>query len=245
MRSVRALHHADHGCHPCLFPQSLPQRYYFCSFFLPPCRDTFTSSSQASISCRAPKSLSHQCIVCFDYNVHVPASLHGFIRRPPFLSSLACVMCAVCNPSAYLQPHFFLRWFYVCWLAARKGSEPWLILFVTVAGILGQSTFISSTAVRNTTQFPNITTLQLDLVVLEPDEGPTPSLPCPLRGKIRLCEVRADCLEFLDRFAKLGLEYEEPVIGTHSLMETRSLESALRISTRTVKFLRLPDFRCE
>ena len=93
--------------------------------------------------------------------------------------------------------------------------------------------------------FPNITTLRLRSVVPDPDKGPTPSLSQPLRGRIHLRFVRTDCLEFLDQFAKLDSEYEELIIDSRSLIGKGFLESALRISTRTVKLLSLPDFRRE
>ena len=94
--------------------------------------------------------------------------------------------------------------------------------------------------------FPNITSLKLNSFALEPDEGPVPSLTQPLRGKLRI-RVQVDSPEFFDRFAKLNLEYEELVLGRCciTLMETKSLGSALRISASTVKFLRLTcQFRC-
>ena len=89
--------------------------------------------------------------------------------------------------------------------------------------------------------FPNITTLVFAYSpVIEPDQGPVPSLSRPLRGKIQIHDAKADCLEFFNRFAKLDLEYEEMVISTYAhLLETKILESVLRISTSTVKFLRL------
>ena len=111
--------------------------------------------------------------------------------------------------------------------------------------ILGTVTTSFGAFVTLVNYFPNITTLQLDSVVLELDEGPTPSLSRPLRGEIHFCYAQEDLLEFLDRFAKLDLEYERLVVASHSNTETRSLESALRISTKTVKFLKLPDLRRE
>ena len=98
--------------------------------------------------------------------------------------------------------------------------------------------------------FPNITTLELRSFELEPDEGPVPSLSRPLRGKLCIRDIHDHCLEFLDRFAKLDLEYEELVIDASFLFiptpESRFLESALRISTGAVKFLRLTvELRCE
>ena len=95
--------------------------------------------------------------------------------------------------------------------------------------------------------FPNITTLRLHLLALKPDKGPVPSLSRPLRGKLHIREVHADCLEFLDRFAELDQEYEELVINTPLLfVETKFMVSALQISTSTVKFLRLAaELQCE
>ena len=86
--------------------------------------------------------------------------------------------------------------------------------------------------------FPNLTALSLNWFVLESDEGPVPSLSQPLRGKLRIHEVEPDCLEFFNRFAKLDLEYEELLLDS-SHMSTLLMERVLRISPRTVKFLRL------
>ena len=86
--------------------------------------------------------------------------------------------------------------------------------------------------------FPNITTLWLDWFTLGPDEKPVLPLSRPLRGKLRVCEVESSCLEFFDRLAELGLEYEELVLDSHSPMKRKFVESVLRISTSTVKFLR-------
>jgi hypothetical protein len=86
--------------------------------------------------------------------------------------------------------------------------------------------------------FPNVTTLQSFSPVLEPDEGPAPSLSRPLRGKLYVYET--NCFEFLDRLAKLDLEYEELVFDApYIFTDARFLESALQISTSTVKILRL------
>ena len=53
-------------------------------------------------------------------------------------------------------------------------------------------------------------------------------------------EVPASHLEFFDRFAELGLEYEELLLDSPFLsVSTKFLESALQISSSTVKFLRL------
>ena len=96
--------------------------------------------------------------------------------------------------------------------------------------------------------FPNIATLDLGSFVLEPDEGSVPPLSRPLRGKVHIYYPRSDSLEFLNRFAKLDLEYEELVIETNLwiLTEIEFVESALQISASTVKFLRLAaDPECE
>ena len=85
--------------------------------------------------------------------------------------------------------------------------------------------------------FPNITTLSLDLFMLRPDEVPVPQLSQPLRGKLRVCEVESDCLEFFDRFAELDLEYEELLLDS-SRVDVTFMERVLRVSTSTVKFLR-------
>ena len=96
--------------------------------------------------------------------------------------------------------------------------------------------------------FPNVRTLRLGLTELEPDERPIPPLSRPLRGKLLVHHVRSNSLKFLDQFAELDLEYEELIIGSlpSLFMRTRFLESALQISTNTVKFLRLTaELRCE
>ena len=91
--------------------------------------------------------------------------------------------------------------------------------------------------------FPNITSLELDWLVLEPDEGSVPPpLSRPLRGKICIQEIGVEHLEFFNRFAELDLEYEEMVIDSefsHVYVEERFLESTLRISASTLKFLRM------
>lgn len=96
--------------------------------------------------------------------------------------------------------------------------------------------------------FPNITTLRLHSFDLEPDEGPVPTLSHPLRGEVQVrTKTESNCLEFLDRFAKLDLEYERLVIFPSSTsLEETLLKSALRISASTIKFLRLAAVpRCE
>ena len=85
--------------------------------------------------------------------------------------------------------------------------------------------------------FPNIATLELGSIALEPDEGPVPPLSRPLRGKLYVYKLHANSLEFFYQFTKLDLEYEELVIGP--VAETKLLQGILRISAGTVKFLRL------
>ena len=87
--------------------------------------------------------------------------------------------------------------------------------------------------------FPNIATLELRSFALEPDGGPIPPLSRPLRGKVHIHRV-SNHLEFLDRFAKLDLEYEGLVIHSPSFFRsTKFVEGALRISANTVAFLSL------
>ena len=95
--------------------------------------------------------------------------------------------------------------------------------------------------------FPNITTLEIRCPEIEPDEEPVPSLSRPLRGKVlvRIRLVPDNFPEFLDQFAKLDLEYEKLEISCAFAMETPCLESALRISPNTVKYLQLPEVQRE
>ena len=93
--------------------------------------------------------------------------------------------------------------------------------------------------------FPNVTTLRLDSFKLEPESGPVPPLSRPLRGKLHVYDVSPDCLEFLNRFVELDLEYEELVLDSScTSMETEFVQSALQISASTVKFLRLTAELC-
>ena len=87
--------------------------------------------------------------------------------------------------------------------------------------------------------FPNIKTLELCWPGLEPDEGPAPSLSRPLRGKLSIPSIIPNSLEFFDQFAKLDLECEELAIDPRFILDTEVLECALRISTKTVMFLRM------
>ena len=99
--------------------------------------------------------------------------------------------------------------------------------------------------------FPNITTLQLCSFALKPEEGPVPPLSRPLRGKLEVNYLRTGTsgFAFLNQFAELDLEYEELVVDASSLSiyaEAMFLESVLRISAGTIKFLRLTEeLRCE
>ena len=87
--------------------------------------------------------------------------------------------------------------------------------------------------------FPNIKTLRLQSFQLDPDQVPVPPLSRPLRGELRIYEDHPICLEFLDRFAKLDLEYEELIIGSSSpAIGTEFVKRALQISARTAKYLR-------
>jgi hypothetical protein len=88
--------------------------------------------------------------------------------------------------------------------------------------------------------FPNITALELRSFKLEHDEGPVPRLSRPFRGKLHVRDIHTNYLDFFNRFAKLDLEYEELVIdSSFILMEPEFLESALQVSTSTIKSLRL------
>ena len=80
-----------------------------------------------------------------------------------------------------------------------------------------------STLVTFVDYFPNIISLELDPAAMRPDEGPVPSLSQPLRGKLHVHEVGNDCLELLDRFATLDLEYEGLIIDSPPGSRLRSL----------------------
>ena len=87
--------------------------------------------------------------------------------------------------------------------------------------------------------FPNIRTLRLGAFVREPEAGPVPNLSRPLRGRVEIYGG-ISCLDFLHRFARLDLQYDEVVIDTFNLvMEAKYLERALQLSATTVKILRL------
>ena len=88
--------------------------------------------------------------------------------------------------------------------------------------------------------FPNIAYLQLRLFELEPGENPVPSLSRPLRGIVHVHYDQLRCVDFIKRFAKLDLEYEELVIELVFLpMRGKFLEGALQISASTVNVLKL------
>ena len=90
--------------------------------------------------------------------------------------------------------------------------------------------------------FPNITSLELSLSVVRPDDGPVPPLSRPLRGKLHVHKTITNCVEFFNRFAMLDPEYEELVIDSSIVFSrTEFVEIALRISPRTVRFLKLID----
>ena len=92
--------------------------------------------------------------------------------------------------------------------------------------------------------FPNMTTLRLDLFDVRPDERQVPQLSRPLRGKMHLGRSWGHYAYFFDRLAKLDPEYEELVL--ESRMETKLLESVLRLGVNTVRYLRLAaEFECE
>lgn len=85
--------------------------------------------------------------------------------------------------------------------------------------------------------FPNITTLRLGILTPRADEGPVPSLPWPLRGKIHLEDI--DSRRFIERLAGLDLEYDGLTIESRSLVAAGDLENMLQLSANTIKYLRL------
>ena len=87
--------------------------------------------------------------------------------------------------------------------------------------------------------FPNLTTLRLGSFTVKPDEEPVPTLSRPLRGRIHLNCTSRNCAEFFDRLAKLDPGYEELELDSESRVETKLVESVLRLCARTVKYLRL------
>ena len=89
--------------------------------------------------------------------------------------------------------------------------------------------------------FPNVTTLQLEPAFTPRlDEGSVPSFSRPPRGKLIVYRVRVDNLEFYNRFASLDLEYEELIVASRYIFMGKTfVESVLRISPSTIKFLKL------
>ena len=94
-----------------------------------------------------------------------------------------------------------------------------------------------STFVTLVDYFPNITTLQLTMPRVDPDEEPVPPLSRPLRGKIFIQDIHPCCMGFFSRLAKLDLEYEELALGDST--ETKVLETVLQLGVNTVKYLKL------
>lgn len=86
--------------------------------------------------------------------------------------------------------------------------------------------------------FPNITTLRLGSFTLRPDERPVPPLPRPLRGRIYLYDIGSRW-RFIDRLAELDLEYSGLIVQFHSSVVTEHFNRMLRLSEKTVKYLRL------
>jgi len=120
--------------------------------------------------------------------------------------------------------------FHTCFSAFRETlTDLTLMVFVT-----SFSAFVTLVD-----YFPNITTLRLSMLTMDPEEGPVPSLSRPLRGKISLCYIHPGCVEFFDRLAGLDPEYEELVLDTCLSMDTKLLESILQLGASAVKYLRL------
>lgn len=115
--------------------------------------------------------------------------------------------------------------------SAFRGTLTYLSLY--------NFTTLFSAFVTLASYFPNIRTLLLRSLILEPDKGSVPALFRPLRGKVHI-HVQPHCLEFFDRLAELDLEYEELVIEAfYYAAEKTPLERILQISPKTVKTLRL------
>lgn len=95
--------------------------------------------------------------------------------------------------------------------------------------------------------FPNVTTLRLEILALDVDEGPATPSSLPLRGEIYIRYTPIDWQEFANRFTKLNPEYDRMVIDARPFMEelgpfmveTAPLESILQLSASSVKYLRL------
>jgi len=120
--------------------------------------------------------------------------------------------------------------FHTCFSAFR-GTLTYLSLEVFATSFSAFVTLVD--------YFPNIRSLQLRVFMLGPDERPVPSLSRPLRGKLRIHFIQTGPLEFFNHFAKLDLEYEELVIDSFVYVDPSFLESALKVSTDTVKSLRI------
>ena len=124
----------------------------------------------------------------------------------------------------------------------EEGHHACFSAFRDTLTYLSLNTFTTSfsTFVTLVGYFPNLTTLELLSLALEPDEGPVPLLSRPLRGRVHIYArgFHPDHSEFLSRFSTLDLEYEELSIDFYP-MATEFLESRLQISASTVEFLRL------
>ena len=120
--------------------------------------------------------------------------------------------------------------FHTCFSAFR-GTLTYLSLDVFATSFSAFVTLVD--------YFPNIRSLQLGVFMLGPDETPVPSLSRPLRGKLRFNLLQSGPLEFFNRFAMLDLEYEELMIESFGYVDPSFLESALQMSTGTVKSLRI------
>ena len=144
----------------------------------------------------------------------------------------------------YLSALHRVRSLALCNIRAEHISEEFPACFSAFRGTLTSLSFTDfptsfSAFVTLVDYFPNITSLRVSGLKLEPDEGPVPPLSQPLRGEIHVHDFPNNA-EFLDRLAKLNPKYETLGI-TSSLhpVRTDSLESALRMSPSTIKFLRL------
>ena len=93
-------------------------------------------------------------------------------------------------------------------LVTRRSANPSLLSSPLDKIVTPLNTFVTLVG-----YFPNIATLELDSLIVEPDEGSILSLSWPLRGKkFDVHEVRINRLGFLNRFAWLDLGYEGLVI---------------------------------
>ena len=86
--------------------------------------------------------------------------------------------------------------------------------------------------------FPNVTSLQLSSISLIPDDGPVPSFPRPLRGKIFISSTYTVPRDFIDRLAELDVEYEAVEIECRGGTK-EAVDSVLQLSAGTVKYLKL------